>query len=453
MALPTVTEERMQALRDDVSHYTRTMKEMIAEAEKRNATFTTEENEKFMAIKAELENANTEIASLKDQEEKRLYVAAQEAEADAARRKTAPAQIETTDEHRPKIEFVRYGPMKAFKNEERAYRAGKWLRAMFLGDHGANAWCRNNGIETRSLNEAYNPAGGFLVPDEFASTIIDLREQYGVFRRETRVVPMGSDTYSEPVAKTGLTAYWTAEGVAGTESNQTFDLVGMVAKKMSCLTYMSTEVAEDAVIDLADRTFMDIGIAFSEKEDAAGFVGTGAATYSGILGVCTALENQSSYKGYVDATSGTDTFVEIDAEDIAALRAALPSRFRAGAKFYCTGECFSSVFERLLANAGGNTYRDVNGVMTPSYLGSPIVETESMATSSLNDKAMILYGRLDLASMLGDRRRMTLNTSEHVRFAEDMVGIKGTQRIDINVHSIGDATNAGPIVALIGKTS
>jgi hypothetical protein len=32
----------------------------------------------------------------------------------------------------------------------------------------------------------------------------------------------------------------------------------------------------------------------------------------------------------------------------------------------------------------------------------------------------------------------------------DQVGALGTQRFDINVHDVGDATNAGPVAGLVG---
>jgi HK97 family phage major capsid protein len=53
--------------------------------------------------------------------------------------------------------------------------------------------------------------------------------------------------------------------------------------------------------------------------------------------------------------------------------------------------------------------------------------------------------------MMGTRRGITIATSEHIYFETDEIGIRGTERFDINVHDIGDTTNAGPIVALIGE--
>ena len=38
-------------------------------------------------------------------------------------------------------------------------------------------------------------------------------------------------------------------------------------------------------------------------------------------------------------------------------------------------------------------------------------------------------------------------------FEQDCSAIRGTTRYDVNVHDVGTATVAGPVVALIGKAS
>ena len=54
----------------------------------------------------------------------------------------------------------------------------------------------------------------------------------------------------------------------------------------------------------------------------------------------------------------------------------------------------------------------------------------------------------------GDRRAETLSFSDQAYvngesvFERDQIAVRVTSRFDINVHSIGDSSNAGPVVGL-----
>ncbi len=122
-----------------------------------------------------------------------------------------------------------YRTLRSFKGpraEERAFWSGRWLQYAIWGVESARRACeqrsdryggpmrfhRDSDAERRAGAEGINTAGGFIVPDEFEQTIVDHREEYGVARRELRIVPMGSDHSNEPKKTGGLTAYWTGEG-------------------------------------------------------------------------------------------------------------------------------------------------------------------------------------------------------------------------------------------------
>lgn len=353
----------------------------------------------------------------------------------------------------------RYGKLHAFVGpgaEERAYRSGMFIRATIFKDAKADAWCREHGIAVvKAQSEGVNSEGGFLVPEEFVSTIIDNRETFGVFRQSCRVMPMGRDSMTVPVRSSGVTAYFTGEGATITASQMAFGQITLVAKKLAAYTLLSSELAEDAVVDIADMLADEIAYAFAEREDDCGFNGTGAGgtTYGGIRGVRVHIIDGTHTAGAIDAGTGLDTFAEITAADISNMMGALPQYALPRAAFYCSQPAFSILFERLAQAAGGNTIDTLSGAVRYRYLGYPIVISQKMpvSTGDLSNVAMILFGDLGRAVMLGDRRGVTIATSEHIKFAEDQIAIRGTERFDINVHSLGDNTTAGPIVALIGE--
>jgi HK97 family phage major capsid protein len=355
----------------------------------------------------------------------------------------------------------RTGVLKAFKGpdaEERAYRAGMWLRAAVFRDQKAAQWCLNNGlgVDIRGAMSTTTPAdGGFLVPEEWSRAVIDLREQYGVFRQNARVWPMGSDTLHIPKWAGGVTIGPIAENPTPiAQSSPTFAEVLLVAKKCGGLTLMSSEIAEDAVIDLADWLAMEFAWGFALFEDRCGFIGDGTAGFLSIAGLTNVLTTASTLKGAVAAAVGHDTFAEVDHADLAALMGVLPQYARANAKFYCSSVANEMIFGRLKAVAGGNTVQTLQGDIGNNYLGYPIVISQVLPSGgTINGTAMLFFGDLSKSSALGDRRQVRVFPSEHRYMDTDQIGIRGTERFDIKNHSVGTTTEAGPVVGLMGKTT
>jgi len=355
----------------------------------------------------------------------------------------------------------RYGVLKAFKGpkaEEDAYVSGQWFLAHVMKNRAAQRWCDLNGYgindsPQNALSTTDDAKGGYLVPEEMARTIIDLREEYGVFRRYARVQPMGSDTMLIPRRAGGVTAYWVGEAASITASDPTFNQVRLVAKKLAAYVVMSSEVAEDAIIDLGDWIAGEMAYAFANKEDLAGFTGDGTQAFGGIEGL-TSFFAAGARAGAVDAASGHDLFSEIDASDLAGVMGKLPEYARMNAKFYCSAVCAEMVFGRLQASAGGNTVQTLQGSTGRNYLGYPIVVSQVLptSTSAINNTPMLFFGDLSKAATLGDRRGVRMKVADQLLIQTDQIVVQGTTRVDIVVHDTGDATNPGPIVALVGNT-
>lgn len=336
--------------------------------------------------------------------------------------------------------------------EEDAYRTGMFIRATMFERPDAAEWCKANGVPiTRAASEGVNSAGGVLVPEEMMNAIIVLRETFGIFRQQCRVVPMGRDTLNWPRRTGGLTAYFTAENTAPTESQLTFDNVQLVAKKLAVLTRLSTELEEDAIIAIAEFIVGEVAYAMASKEDDCGFNGDGTSTYGGMRGLTNLAVDGNHNAGKYTAAGGHNTFGTLDATDITGLMGLLPYYALANAKFYISQTGFATTFERLIATAGGNSINTLDGSIVYRYLGFPIVISQKLPTStaSLTTKAMLFFGDLAMAAAMGERRGVTIKRSDQRYFDQDQIGILGTERFDINVHDLGDSTNAGPIVSLV----
>lgn len=347
--------------------------------------------------------------------------------------------------------FKMYKGVKHFKSAEQAYRFGKFLMA--TANHSKSVdWCNANGIHLKGHQEGVNSQGGFLVPEEFSNEIITLREQFGVFRKYAGIKPMSRDTLTIPRRTAGLTAYWTGEAKAGTESTQTFDQIQLVAKKMMVLTTTSNELSDDAIVNIADDVAREIAYEFSKKEDDAGFNGDGTSTYGGIIG----LANAMGSAGVVDTTLSTGslftTATATIAQYLGQTMAALPEyAFTPNTKFYMHKTVYHAAVERVTAfGGGGSNVADITGAIRPNFLGYEVVFVQSMpkATTTTDGTILWYFGDLSQAAYLGDRKAVEIKVSDSAlnAFEQDEVVIRGVQRLDIVCANCGDATNAGTIV-------
>ena len=107
------------------------------------------------------------------------------------------------------------------------------------------------GLE-KDMVEGTDSAGGYTVPEELMSRLIDLMHRYGKFRANAMVLPMGSNKSLVPQVTADLTVYAPGEGTEITKSDMTFGQVELDAIKMCCLTAFSTELEEDSVLAIGE---------------------------------------------------------------------------------------------------------------------------------------------------------------------------------------------------------
>jgi HK97 family phage major capsid protein len=383
----------------------------------------------------------------------------EEAETIARNLATPVAGQDRLTPHAPLSAHKLYSSLKNFKDREiegrtvravdQAYTAGMWFKATIFDNVEAKDWCKSRGISIqKAQGEGVDSAGGFLVPEELMHNIIVLRETYGVFRQECQVVPMGSDTLNWPRRTGGLTAFFTGENTAVIESQAAWDNVNLTAKKLGVLTRMSNEIADDAVVSIADWLVGEIAYAFALKEDDTGFNGDGTSTYGGMRGVTTLAVDSSHTACKLTATSATLTSLVL--KDFTGLMGTLPQYALPGAKWYMSQQMFYQAVATLTAGSGGNRLDILGEGIEKRLLGFPVVIAQKLPVAAPGSgKVQFLFGDLNKAAMMGERRGVTVKRSDHRYFENDQIGLLGTERFDVNVHDLGDNTTAGPLVALV----
>jgi len=344
----------------------------------------------------------------------------------------------------------------------KAYQLGRWFLATMCKHAPSMEYCQKAGIEIKTQTEGVNTAGGSLVPVQLSPDIINLQKEYGVARRCCRIRRMGSDEINVPRRTSGLTYYWGAEGAAMTASTKGWDHVTLHAKKLYCLVQFSTELSEDAVIDVGNDLVDEIALAFSKAEDDACFLGDGSSSYGGVLGCIEAMKKTVTDAGGTWTTDAHKTynpsvvlaagnaFSEVTLANLHSMKGAVQRYRRQNSqdRWHCNSALYYSVMERLCSAAGGVTAEEVARAQrsfseaadgTPIMLGRPVMFTEVMIEAEANSGVPLIYGDLGLACTLGDRREITLATSAEYAFNQDLMTMRGTARLDIQCHEVGAA--------------
>jgi HK97 family phage major capsid protein len=451
--------DKIKALLEELAGVVAEMEAMTEDAPEGEAPAEpmTEEQE------ASLRSLEVRADKLKERIEFLTRVQAKELELRSVLERAAPAKKieatveETAVESRAKVYAVpkNHRPLRGFRCEERAYRAGMAAKASLFNDDEARRWCHDHGVNFRAQAGGINSLGGVLTNDELSSEIIRLVEEFGAFPANARNVTMNSDTLLIARRTGGLSAKPIGENAAPESTNVTFDNVQLVAKLWGVDNRVPMSLMEDSVISLGDAMAVETAQAFSEAYDNAGFIGTGnGSLYHGTVGVAVAINDGTHAASVVTADTGNNTFgggtSGLDLSDYTNVVARLPLYARRNAKWYISPAGYGSSMLRLMMAASGNNQADVAGGANLSFLGFPVVlvhPLESRLTGTANQIAC-LFGDLSQACTMGTRREISVKTDAS-RFIEfDQLLTFATARVAMVAHDLGDATKAGPIVAL-----
>lgn len=362
-------------------------------------------------------------------------------------------------------EIRRMAGLKYLRDEQQAHRLGMWV-ASLLGNERALDWCKSNIKSVKAQAESTPQAGGVLVPDELDRTIIDLRESYGQFRKNTKVVPMASEVKSIARRTGGATIYWTDEAEAVTASSETWDSISLNAKKLGAMTICSNELYEDAIINLGDEFAFEVAWGFSQREDECGFIGDGTSTYRGIVGVTNKLKNLSgtiaNIAGLAVATgTGYATnYNSMTLADFDAAAALLPAYAdNPNTAWYMHRQFFTGTAQRLAAAVGNSPDREPDGARRQLFLGYPVNFVQCLPKISAVSQVCALFGDLTRSSKLGDRREIKVAINPFTYATTDQTQMVAFERFDAITHEVGNATSVaadkvpGPVVGLITAAS
>jgi HK97 family phage major capsid protein len=370
------------------------------------------------------------------------------------------APVETTDV-KTRIEPISTRGYKPgiFESPEMAHRCGQWLKAHF-GDRNARQWCSDHlGAEYRDMGGQVNSLGGALVFEDFSNTIIRLVETFGVAMNVFQNVTMSSDTLLVPRRLTGVTSYWLGENSTITTSDPTATMVQLVAKKLACATKVSNELLADNAISVASWLAQEYATSLSGAIDDAAFNGTGTSTYGGIRGLAQ-IDDGTHTASIQSAATGNTTIASLDIDDYLGALAKLPRYAIGTSAWYMHPSVYHNSVQRMMlssgtagsgtigALSGGNTAANLAQGTPNTFLGLPVVWVLKMTAAPTTGTIAAYVGDLSLAGIMAVKSDMQVASSTDRYFEADQTAFRAIQRLDINVHSLGTNSEAGPVVAL-----
>jgi len=149
-------------------------------------------------------------------------------------------------------------------------------------------------IERKALATAPDSAGGYLVPDGLAQTLIrPMLDGSILYPRATRV-QTSLGTLTLPVNSANGAAAIVGEGVAETEADETFGSITLTVSKIKTAMAVSEELLQDNVFNLEAFIAQNFQQRVAVKEETLYFEGTGSSQPTGVLVGATTAKTTAS---------------------------------------------------------------------------------------------------------------------------------------------------------------
>lgn len=264
---------------------------------------------------------------------------------------------------------------------------------------------------TNVLREGVQEDGGYLVPDEYDSRLIEVLDENNIMRQlATQIQTSGEHKIN--IAATKPAAGWLDEGTTLTFGDAKFSQIMLDAHKLGVGIQITEELLYDSMFNLETYVTNEFGKALANAEEDAFLNGTG--------------KNQPT--GIFDATGGgqvTKTLsADITADDIVDLVYSLKRPYRPTAVFIMNDKTVAQI--RKLKTTGSNEY-----LWQPSYQSN---EPDKLLgykiyTSQYAPEDAIAFGMMSYYN-IGDRGGRTFQELTEVAAAQGMVNFLAKERVD-----------------------
>lgn len=306
-------------------------------------------------------------------------------------------------------------PMVMTEQEENTGRGSKAYKKNFW-----NAMRRKQMTPEMSnaLQIGTDSEGGFLVPDEYETTLVEALEEENIFRKLAHVISTSSGDRKIPVVASKGSASWVDEEGTIPDSDDAFNQVSIGAYKLGTLIKVSNELLNDNVFNLESYISKEFARRIGAKEEDAFFNGNGTGKPVGIFNATGGAE--------VGVTAASAT--AITADEIIDLFYSLKAPYRKKAVWILNDATIKTI-RKLKDNNGNYLWQPSLTAGTPdTILGRPVYTSSYVPTIAAGAKT-IAFGDFSYY-WIADRAGRNFKKLSELYAANDQTGFVATQRVD-----------------------
>ena len=266
------------------------------------------------------------------------------------------------------------------------------------------------------LQEGVDQSGGYLVPEEYDSRLIDILNEENIMRGlATKITTSGEHKIN--MAATKPAALWIEEGGALSFGEATFDQITMDAYKLHVAIKVTEELLYDAKFNLEGYILDQFGKALANAEEDAFLNGDGKGKPMGIF--------DTSNGGQYNTTTST---ANISADDVISLVYNLKRPYRKGAAFITNDKTLASL-RKLKDNNGAYLWQPALTAGEPDRLFGYAIYTSQYAPEAAAGKAAMAFGDFSYYN-IGDRGSRSMQELKELFAGNGMVAYVMKERVD-----------------------
>ncbi len=267
------------------------------------------------------------------------------------------------------------------------------------------------------LQEGIDADGGYLVPDEYDTRLIDGLKEENIIRKLGHTITTSGERKIN-IAATKPAAAWIDEGETLTFSDATFSQINLDAHKLHVAVKVTEELLYDNAFRLENYIIEEFYKALANAEEDAFINGDGTGKPLGILAASGGAE--------VGVTTASAT--AITADEVINLVYSLKRPYRKNAVFILNDQTIAAL--RKLKDGNG-TYMWQPALVAgepDKLLGYPVYTSAYMPTVESGAKT-IIFGDLSYYN-IGDRGSRSFAELRELFAGNGMVGFVAKERVD-----------------------